>query len=160
MRQRIIDLIFHITLWLKGLLAVAEVASGMVVGTASKETLLRLGLMAANKIPGQQPRDVVAAVLFHAVQGLSIGAKLFAAIYLVSHGVIKLWLIVGLLRREVHYYPVAMVVFAVFMAYQLYRYTLTHEPWLIFLTVLDAVVIALTWNEYRYMRPPMRSRSA
>ena len=38
--------------------------------------------------------------------------------------------------------------------YQLFRFRVTHSPWLLALTVVDIVVIWLTWHEYRYLRHP------
>ena len=43
-------------------------------------------------------------------------------------------------------------VFGAFIAYQLYRYSYTHEIALILLTVFDLFVIALAWHEYRLLR--------
>ena len=77
---------------------------------------------------------------------------MFAAVYLLGHGVIKLWLIIGLLREKLWYYPTALVVFGLFIVYQLYRYSFTHSIWLLLITIVDLVVIGLTWHEYRYLR--------
>ena len=159
MREKTIHRIFFVTLWFKAALALFEIGSGIAIGFTSRETLLELGLRAARHIPAEQ-RDVVAAFLFRLVEGLSISARTFAAIYLVSHGVIKLWLVSGLLRGKLWYYPVGIALFALFCAYQLYRYTLTHSPWLIFLTILDVIVIALTWHEFRFMRRQAREARA
>ena len=79
-----------------------------------------------------------------------------AAIYLFGHGVIKLWIIIGLLRKKLWYYPVAMIVFGLFIVYQLYRYTFTHSFLLLLITALDFIVIGLTWHEYRHLRTNAR----
>ncbi|MCX5542404.1 DUF2127 domain-containing protein [Paraburkholderia sp. CNPSo 3076] len=88
----------------------------------------------------------------HTVQHLSVDAQRFAGLYLLAHGVLKLWLVAGLLRERLWYYPVSIVVFALFIAYQVYRITYSHSVWLLLVTALDVVVIALTWHEYRYLR--------
>ncbi len=100
----------------------------------------------------EDPRDLVANYLLHAPQQLSVSAQHFTAVYLFSHGAIKLWLIVGLLRGRLWYYPTAMVVFWLFIVYQLYRFSFTHSIFLLLITALDIVVIALTWHEYSYLR--------
>ena len=79
------------------------------------------------------------------------GAK-FTAYYLASHGIVKLFVIIGLWRKKLWYYPTAIVVFASFIVYQLYRFNFTHSIWLLVLTVLDVVVIWLTWHEYKYIK--------
>lgn len=118
----------------------------------STATFLSLVLWVTREEFAEDPHDLVANLLLHTVQHLSIGAQKFAAIYLLGHGVVKLWLIVGLLRQRLWYYPVSMIVFGLFIAYQLYRYTFTYSVWLLLVTVLDIVIIALTWHEYRYLR--------
>ena len=44
------------------------------------------------------------------------------------------------------------VVFGLFIVYQLYRFTFTHSMWLVLVTAIDVIVIALTWHEYKYLR--------
>ncbi|SBW02812.1 hypothetical protein KL86CLO1_11699 [uncultured Eubacteriales bacterium] len=39
-----------------------------------------------------------------------------------------------------------------FIAYQIYRYTLTYSVFLILLSIFDAVMIALTYLEYRRIK--------
>jgi uncharacterized membrane protein len=43
-------------------------------------------------------------------------------------------------------------VFGGFIAYQLYRYSYTHELGLILLSIFDVFVIALAVHEYRLLR--------
>ena len=45
-----------------------------------------------------------------------------------------------------------MLVFGLFIIYQLYRYQFTHSLWLLLITLVDALVIALTWHEWKYLR--------
>jgi hypothetical protein len=77
-------------------------------------------------------------------------------VYLPSHGVIKLWLVIGLMRGRLQCYPIAISAFAFFIAYQLYRFSITHSIWLLAITAVD-VVIVLTWHQYRYL---LRRRDA
>jgi hypothetical protein len=78
-------------------------------------------------------------------------------VYLPSHGVIKLWLVIGLMRGRLQCYPIAISAFAFFIAYQLYRFNITHSIWLLAITAVDVVVIVLTWHQYRYL---LRRRDA
>jgi len=45
-----------------------------------------------------------------------------------------------------------MAVFAAFSVYQTYRYTHTHSGLLLVLTILDLILIYLTWEEYRQQK--------
>lgn len=64
----------------------------------------------------------------------------------------KLALVAGLLLRKLWAYPSTIVVLGLFILYQLYRYTQTGGVGLLLLTLLDGVVVALTWHEYKLMR--------
>ena len=72
--------------------------------------------------------------------------------YLLRHGVVKTGLVTALLLRRRWAYPVAIFAFLLFLIYQLYRYSHANAPELLVLSVMDVVVIALTWFEYRRLR--------
>jgi len=158
--ERTLHLVFGVTLWGKGAFAAIEVIGGGATWFVTKPTLLRLVVALTREELTEDPRDVVANYLLQAAQQLSIGAKTFAALYLLAHGVIKLWLVIGLLRERLWYYPVAIALFLAFIAYQLYRYTLEDSALLLAITALDALVIALTWHEWRYLRGRLESSAA
>jgi len=84
-------------------------------------------------------------------QVLSIGSKNFYAFYLLSHGLIKMFLVIGLLRNKLWSYPASLVVMGLFIIYQLYRFSYTGSFGLIAITALDVVVMVLIWHEYRLM---------
>ncbi len=150
--ERNIRWLFDVSLWLKGVFAVSEIVGGIAAFFVSKEFLVTLTLWIFRDEFSEDPHDIVANYLLHSAQNLSVSAQSFAAFYLLAHGVIKLWLIVGLLRKKLWYYPTALVVFALFIVYQLYRFTFTHSVLLLLITALDLIVIALTWHEYRFLR--------
>jgi uncharacterized membrane protein len=86
----------------------------------------------------EDPRDLIANYLLAAAQRLSLASEHFAALYLLSHGVIKILLVVGLLSRKLWVDPIAVVVFAAFIVYQLYRYSFTHAIGLIALSLFSS----------------------
>ncbi|MBU6214778.1 DUF2127 domain-containing protein [Patescibacteria group bacterium] len=100
----------------------------------------------------EDPHDFLASAVQQYVPYLSEHSQLFAATYLLSHGIIKIFLAVGLLRNKLWAYPSAIVVFVLFIIYQLYRYAYTHSNFLMLLTVFDVIVIWLTWHEYTILK--------
>jgi uncharacterized membrane protein len=76
----------------------------------------------------------------------------FYAFYLLSHGLVKAIVVLGLLREKLWAYPASVAVFGAFIAYQLYRYSYTHDAGLILLSIFDLFVIALAVHEYRLLR--------
>ncbi|MFA3761856.1 DUF2127 domain-containing protein [Yersinia sp. 2544 StPb PI] len=150
--ERNIHAVFELSLLLKAILAVMEIISGILTYFVTPQFLLNI-LHRITQVEFIEDRgDVVAHYLLHAAQNLSISSLHFAAFYLLIHGVVKLWVIIGLWRKKLGYYPAAIVIFSLFIIYQLYRYTFTHSVLLIVITALDVVVIVLTLLEYRRLR--------
>lgn len=150
--EKRIHLIFVISLYLKGAFALLEIAGGFLAYFIPKSFVLGVVATLTQSELTEDPRDLVANYLLHAAQHISVATQHFAAIYLLSHGAVKLWLIVGLLRERLWYYPTALIVFGAFIVYQLYRFSFTHYTFLLFLTVIDIIVIVLTWHEFRYLK--------
>jgi uncharacterized membrane protein len=144
--------IFQVSLLFKGAFAAAEIVAGISAYFVTQQFLFALVERLMRNELLEDPRDLVASYLLTAVDHFSLSTRNFTAAYLLSHGVVKLWLIIGLLRGKLGYYPLAIAVFGAFIVYQLYRFTLSHSPWLVLITVVDAIVIGLTWHEYRARR--------
>jgi|SRR5579863_4938120 len=149
--EKIVHLAFQISLIVKGIFAFSEIVGGIATYFISQRFLLNVITAFTQNELIEDPRDLVANYLLHQAQHFSVSTKHFAAIYLFSHGLVKLWLIAGLLRERLWYYPTASIVFALFIVYQLYRFTFTHSVMLLALTLIDVMVIGLTWHEYRYL---------
>jgi len=150
--EKNIHLAFEISLLLKGVFALGEIIGGVVAFFVTKEFLLKtVGVLTQEEL-AEDPQDLIANYLLHSTQNFSISTQYFVALYLLSHGGIKLWLIIGLLCEKLWYYPTAIIVFGLFIVYQQYRFSFTHSLWLLLITAVDVIVIGLTWHEYRYLR--------
>jgi uncharacterized membrane protein len=143
---------FEASLVLKGIFAALETVAGVLVYFVSQEFLLKLILAFTKKEYVEDRHDALASYLIELAQDFSVNSRLFASFYLLSHGILKLFLIVGLMRRKLSYYPAAILIFTLFIVYQLYRFSFTHSIWLLLITLLDLVVIWLTWHEYELIR--------
>ncbi|MEJ2652120.1 MAG: DUF2127 domain-containing protein [Gammaproteobacteria bacterium] len=147
-----IHLAFEVGLILKGVIALFEIIGGILVYFVSQHFLLHVVLAVTQDELSEDPKDFIAHYLIHTAQTFSVSSQHFAAFYLFSHGAIKMALIVGLLQKRLWFYPAAIVVFGLFIIYQLYRFSFTHSAWLLVLTLLDIVVIWLTRHEWKYLR--------
>lgn len=147
---------FEISLVLKAAFALAEILASIFAYVVSKHFLVTLVDAVTRAELSEDPRDFIANHLLHSAQALSLSSQRFTAFYLLTHGAVKLWLIVGLWRKRPAYYPTAITVFGLFIVYQLYRFQFTHSPLLLLITIMDLVVIGLTWSEYRYLRRAQR----
>jgi uncharacterized membrane protein len=150
---------FELGLLFKAFFALLEVAGGFVAFFISERFLLGLILRLTQQQLARHPDNVIANFLIHSAENFSLSTRHFLGIYLLTHGVVKLALIIALWRQKTWSYPAAMIVFALFILYQLYRFSFTHSPWLLILTLLDLSVLWLTWHEYAYLRR-LRSTSS
>ncbi|TAL66524.1 MAG: DUF2127 domain-containing protein [Bacteroidetes bacterium] len=159
MQEKKIHFVFVISLFLKGLFALTEIIGGIIAYVITfignifplQQSLYNFVKILVREELTEDPRDFVANQLLHLPQTLSVKTLDFTAFYLLSHGIIKFWLIVGLLRKRLWYYPTAIIVFGLFILYQVYRYSFTHSILLLLITAVDFLVIFLTWHEYKYL---------
>lgn len=151
-QEKNIRLAFRISVILKGLNALVEIIGGVLAFIISKEFIIKFVFTITQEELSEDPQDFIAHYLIKSAEMLSLSSQHFFAYYLLIHGVIKISLIIGLLRNKLWAYPAALVFFALFIFYQIYRYTYTHSIWLLVLTIFDLLVIWLAWHEYKYLK--------
>lgn len=149
-RQRKVYRIFQIGVVLKAIDGVLELTAGVVALFAGSVT--RLIERLAQRELAKDQNDAVANAIQHYIPYIAQHSHLFAAIYLLSHGAVKIVLAVGLLKNQLWAYPTALIVFILFIAYQSYRYAHTHSVSLLVLTGMDVIVVLLTWHEWRFVK--------
>ena len=144
--------IFEVSILLKGAHALLECIGGVALALVSPRTIVSWITWLTQDEFIEDPQDFVATHLLNMAQGFSVSTKNFYVFYLLSHGVVKLFLVAGLLKNKVWAYPASLVVLAVFIAYQIYRFTYTQSPGLVLLTIFDLLVMYLIWHEYQLVR--------
>lgn len=143
---------FEVGVLLKGIDGLLEVIGGLALFFVSPSQINALVNFFTRYELSEDPHDLVANYLVKLSHDLFLNAGLFVALYLLSHGIVKLLIVGGLWKDKLWAYPVGIIVFAGFVVYQIYRYTFTFDAWLLILTVLDIIIIWLTWHEYEYRR--------
>jgi uncharacterized membrane protein len=151
-KGRLVHLFFNTAIIIKGIDGVLEVAGGILLFFIQPHQIHHMVRILMQHELSEDPHDLIAHYLLHVTQHISSGEQIFAAIYLLWHGIIKVGLVTALFLEKHWAYPVAIGAFTIFLAYQLYRYSNTHAPELLVLSVLDIIVIILTWLEYRRLR--------
>jgi uncharacterized membrane protein len=148
--SKTLDRTFKISVGLKGLDGALEVIGGMVLLFVHPAAIDHFVRTLTQHELSQDPHDFISNHLLHAAGHLTHGTTLFAAIYLLSHGVAKVVLVVAVLREYIWAYPGMIALLIVFIVYQLYRMAFVRLTVSIsLLTAFDAFVVWLTWREYR-----------
>jgi len=138
MQEKRIHQMFVISVLAKGLHALIEIAGGLALYLFSADAIARW-------LDEIDRHDWVA-------RHFPVSEQRFYAFYLLSHGLVKVVLVFFLLREKLWAYTASIAAFALFIAYQLYRFSFTHDVGLILLSIFDLFVIALAVHEYRLLR--------
>ena len=144
-----LDRIFEIGIILKGLDGVLEAIGGVLLFAVTPATIDRLVASLTQHELSEDPNDFIASHLLGYAHGLTGSAVTFAAVYLLVHGIIKIVLVAALLRNQAWAYPWMIGFLLVFIGYQLYRLALSPTFGLAALTIFDALIVWLTWREWR-----------
>lgn len=148
----ILHVSFEVAILLKGLHAALEIVSGVLLSFLKPNILTRWIYLLTRKELAEDPRDFVANLIVRMGGHYTTGAQHFGILYLVSHGIVNLVIVLLLWRRKMWAYPLAVVALLLFIAYQGVRWTHTHSTALILFTVIDLIIIWLTLSEYRRLR--------
>jgi len=150
---------FEIGIFFKGLDGAAEILGAFLLFVVPPHAISHALAMVTQHELSEDPHDFIASHLLRMSERFSANTQFFAAMYLLVHGVVKVLLVWALLRAKLWAYPAAIVVFAAFGVYQMYRYFLSPSFAMIALTVLDIIVIVLTWVEYGRLKRGASLRS-
>ncbi len=156
--ERRLHQLFDVSLIAKGAFAATELLSGIAIWLVSADWVIRtVGWLTHYEIV-EDPGDRLATWLLGLAHGYTVSTQHFWALYLIGHGVVKLAVVTALAYRILWAYPASILVLVGFILYQLDRFSVTHAPFLIALTLFDLVVIWLVWHEYRRMKAASGAR--
>ena len=147
-----LDRVFRVSLGLKGADGILELIGGVLLLLVSPGQLNRVVRALTQHELSEDPHDLIATTLVHAVGSLSASASLFGAVYLLLHGVVKVVLVVAVLLNRLWAYLWIMAFLAIFILYQGYQLVVGFSWGLALLTAFDIFVVWLTWREYRIHR--------
>lgn len=148
--EKYIHQVFIISLILKGLNSLLEILGGILFLFTGSITAILSFLIRGELI--EDPTDFLATQIQHVLPYFSTHGQLYASVYLLSHGIIKIILVVSLIRSKLWAYPATIVTLFLFIAYQLYRLSYGFSVILVILTLFDILIVYLTWHEYGVMK--------
>ena len=151
-REKYIHDAFEISILLKGFLAILETIGGIILLFLNKNYFLTLILnLTHDELVDGSNHFVISYIIQH-LQNLTISTQHFTSLYLLSHGAIKLFLIVGLFKKKYWVYPTAITIFSIFTIYQFYLIYIGPSLSVFAITILDLIMIALTYYEWSHFR--------
>ncbi len=144
-----LDKTFFITLMLKAADSLLEIIGGILVLTISPKNINRVTTLLTEHELNKDPHDFISNHILKFGHDLTHAGKYFAGFYLLSHGIVKIIVIIAILKQKLWAYPAMIIVLSLFIIYQLYKISTKFSIGLTLLTIFDVFVIWLTYLEYR-----------
>jgi uncharacterized membrane protein len=144
------DRAFRVGLFLKALNGLLETLGGVLLLVVNPQQINHfVNWLTADEL-ATNPNDFISNHIVTAAHHLTGASLLFGAVYLLSHGIVKLILVVEVLRDHLWAYIGLIVVTTGFVIYQLYSLIFVKVTIsFILLTIFDVIIIYLTQKEYR-----------
>ena len=148
--KTITDKAFRISLYGKGLDGLLETMGGILLLLISPDQINHLAHWLTQGELSQDPHDFIAHHILKTAHHLTGSSLAFGAAYLLSHGIIKVFLVFMVLRDKIWAYLALIGVTSIFVIYQVYRLIVDKFSLSLFLlTLFDLLIIYLTQKEYR-----------
>jgi uncharacterized membrane protein len=148
-REDFTDRAFRTSLYLKGLDGLLETFGGILLLLIKPEQINHFAKWITQGELSQDKHDFIANHILKTAHNLTGASLIFGALYLLSHGLVKIVLVFEVLRGHLWAYLALITVTALFVVYQVYRLTIKFSVSLLLLTVFDLLIIYLTQKEYR-----------
>ncbi len=158
-RERDILWFFDLALLLKAIDGGFEVLVALLVLVTPPSLVLTMTTFITGGELAQDPGDPIASALNSAAHSFTIHTHYLLAFYLVLHGAIKIFLVIGIFAGKKISYPLFMAALALFGAYEAYRGFMRQETLLQVLAIFDFSLLILTAYEYRRRYPKLAHNS-
>lgn len=150
--HRLLDRVFDVSIILKGINGVLELLGGVALFFVTVDQIRHLLSWVSAHAIVFRPHSAMAQWIEHLADRLDVDATVFAAWYLILHGVIKVVLVWALLREKLWAYPWMLITLGLFIVYQCYE-LMVHFSWgMLALTVFDVFIVVLTVREWQLHR--------
>lgn len=146
------DKAFRTGLYFKGLDGLLETFGGITLLIVNPEQINHLARWLTQGELSTDPNDFIAHHILKTAHDLTGSALIFGALYLLSHGIVKLVLVVEVIRNHLWAYKALIGVTGLFVIYQVYRIAGKFSISLFLLTIFDLLIIYLTTVEYKKHR--------
>lgn len=149
MKERVLDLVFLLGVLFKGIDGLLELIGGVFLLFVTPAQLHGAATAVTAEELSEDPHDLIANLIIHGASNLHPNTQVFVAAYLLVHGLVKVAIVIALLIGSKKVYPWAIAALGAFLIFQVYEMVTNPSIGVAVLTVFDAVIIWLTWREWR-----------
>jgi uncharacterized membrane protein len=142
-----LDKVFAISIVFKALDGLLEAVGGVALLIIRPDYINKMALRLTHNALSNNPHNFIASHFLHSAQGLAASGGVFASLYLLSHGVTKIVLVIEILREHLWAYKGMVAFLGIFIVYQLYLMIYRPSYGLVILTLFDGLIVWLTLRE-------------
>ena len=147
--KTLLDKSYEIGIIIKGIDGILELTGGLLVLLLSPSAITGLTRFLTENALQADPHNYIATHIAREGHSLAAGHNVFAAAFLLTHGLVKVVLVTCLLLNKLWVYPWALVILGLFLVYQTYQLVTAPGLGIGFLTVLDVIIIGLIYREWQ-----------
>jgi len=151
-KDTIINIGFYGGLVLKGIDAFIEFIGGFILIVLNHEWLNRLIRLIAVPELIEDPKDKVMNYFITIGQNFSINSQHTIAVYMMLHGITKMVVVWVLLTKKLWAYPLAMFVFVLIIAYEMYSYINSQSVLMLMMVIIDIAIFVMIILEYKHLK--------
>jgi len=150
--KTLLDKTYEIGIIIKGIDGTLELIGGVLVLALSPQAINGTTRFLTQNSLQENPHNFIAVHIVHAGHSLASGHNIFAALFLLTHGLVKVVLVTCLLLNKLWAYPWALGALGLFLVYQAYQLITAPTLSMSLLTVLDIAIIGLIYREWQKVR--------
>lgn len=150
--RTLLDKTYEIGIIIKGIDGTLELLGGILILTLSSNTILKITDFLTTNELNQDPNNFIATHIVKLGDHLANGQNIFAAAFLLTHGLVKVVMVTCLLLNKMWAYPWSLGILTLFLVYQIYALIVSPTLGMAYLTVLDTLIIYLVYREWQQQK--------
>jgi uncharacterized membrane protein len=150
--KTLLDKTYEIGIIIKGFDGTVELIGGFLVLFLSPNSIHGIVRFLTERSLQENPHGYFSNHIVKIGFDLTHGSHIFAALFLITHGLVKVVLVTCLLLNKMWAYPWALGALWAFLIYQIYLLATNPTFFMAFLFVLDAIIIYLVGREWKVQK--------
>lgn len=151
-KYQIFQVLFTISIVLKGIDGVVEFTGGLIFAILTKESIVNIISSFLEYDIFEIPNQTLIRWITDISHALTSNIKIFISIVLIGSGFIKFILSINLLLRKLIAFHIGFAFLITLFIYQIVQMFFTPRPFLFAMNAFDGIVIFLIWRQYVHLK--------
>ncbi|MGV8140875.1 MAG: DUF2127 domain-containing protein [Candidatus Woesearchaeota archaeon] len=140
-----------LVIYLKGAIGILQALAGVILLLIGPNTISSI---IEKSLEGdvEKSNGIVNRILVNLSETSSVNIHIFAALFMIVHGVVFIAAVFALIHKRMWAFPAAGLLLLLFIIYQVYHLSREFSFLMMILTFIDLVIFTLLSLEYRRLR--------